>query len=104
MTLCLTNRKKKFFLAGYFYGCPLDPYVVLSPPRGAAGGDEFRVQSFGEGSSGFIQPVWLALAQYNMFLNVSSNLYYLSLALPRGHFVRPVFCKMLINLWSPDPK
>jgi hypothetical protein len=61
MTLSLTSPKKLFF-AGYPYGCPLDPYVVLSPTRGAAGGDGFWVEPFGDGSSKFIQPVWQAVA------------------------------------------
>jgi hypothetical protein len=62
MTLYLTNQKTLIF-AGYPYGYPLDPYVVLSPTRGAAGSDGFWVQPFGDGSSGFIQPVRLAVAQ-----------------------------------------
>jgi hypothetical protein len=41
---------------------PLDPYVVFSPARGAAGGDGFWVQPCGDGSSGFIQPVRLVVA------------------------------------------
>jgi hypothetical protein len=56
------NKLKKIFLAGYSYGYPLDSYMVLSPTRGATGGDEFWVQPFGDGSSGFIQPVRLAVA------------------------------------------
>jgi hypothetical protein len=62
MILSLTSRKT-FFYAGYSFGYPLDPYVVLSPTRGAARGDGFWVQPFGDGSSGFIQPVRLAVAQ-----------------------------------------
>jgi hypothetical protein len=61
MTLSLTSPKKLFF-AGYPYDCPLDPYVVLSPTRGAAGGDGFWMQPFRDGSSRFIQPVRLAVA------------------------------------------
>jgi hypothetical protein len=38
MILCLT--KKKLCFAGYPYGYPLDPYMVISPTREAAGGDE----------------------------------------------------------------
>jgi hypothetical protein len=52
--LSLTNQKI-FIFAGYPYGHPLDPYVVLSLTRGGAGGDGFWV-------SGFIQPVWLVVA------------------------------------------
>jgi hypothetical protein len=55
--------KKNLILASYSYGYPLDPYVVLSPTRGAACGDGFWVQPFGDGSSGFIQPVRMAIAQ-----------------------------------------
>jgi hypothetical protein len=36
--------------------------VVLSPTKEAAGGDEFWVQLFEDGSSRFIQPVRLAVA------------------------------------------
>jgi hypothetical protein len=45
------NKPKKFFLVGYSYGYAMDPYAVLSPTRGAAGGDGFWVQPFGDGSS-----------------------------------------------------
>jgi hypothetical protein len=61
MTLSLTNQKILIY-AGYPYGYPLDPYVVLSLARGAAGGDGFWVQPFGDGSSGFIQLVRLVVA------------------------------------------
>jgi hypothetical protein len=57
------NKLKKLCLVGYSYGYPLDPYVVLSPTREAAGGDRFWVQPFGDNSSRFIQPVRLTLAQ-----------------------------------------
>jgi hypothetical protein len=43
-----------------FLWLPLDLYVLLSPTRGATIGDIFGVQPFGDGSSGFIQPVQLA--------------------------------------------
>jgi hypothetical protein len=62
MTMSLTNRKILLF-AGYSYGYPLDTYVVLSPTRGAAGGDGFWVQPVGDGSMGFITPVRVAVAQ-----------------------------------------
>jgi hypothetical protein len=35
-------------------------YVVLSPTIGAAGCHGFWVQLFGVGSTGYIQPIWLA--------------------------------------------
>jgi hypothetical protein len=56
------KTKKTLIFVGYPYGYPLDPYVVLSPTREAAGGDGFWVQLFGDGSSGYIQPVRLAVA------------------------------------------
>jgi hypothetical protein len=56
------NNPKKFFLAGYSYGYPLDLYVVLSLTRGGAEGNGFWVQPFGDGSSGFIQPVRVAVS------------------------------------------
>jgi hypothetical protein len=34
------KSKKKLCLAGYPYGYPLVPYMVISPTREAAGGDE----------------------------------------------------------------
>jgi hypothetical protein len=49
--------------SGYPYGYSLDLYVVLSPTRETAGGDGFWVQPFGDGSSGSIQPVRVAIAQ-----------------------------------------
>jgi hypothetical protein len=61
MILCLTNRKK-LLPAGYPYGYPLDLYVVLSPIRGAAGGDGFWVQPFGNGRSGVIHLMRVAIA------------------------------------------
>jgi hypothetical protein len=60
---CIFNKtKKKLIYAGYPYGYPLDPYVVLSPARGAVEGDGFWVQPCGDGSSGFIQLVRLVVA------------------------------------------
>jgi hypothetical protein len=59
MILFSTNQKNHPFCK-LFLWLPKDPYVVLSPTRGAAGGDGFWVQPFGDGSSGFIQPVRLA--------------------------------------------
>jgi hypothetical protein len=56
------NKPKKLLPTSYPYGCPLDPYVVLSPTRGASGGDGFRVQLVGDGRSRFIQPVRVAIA------------------------------------------
>jgi hypothetical protein len=61
MTLCLTNRRK-IFLACYSYGYPLDPYVVLSSSREAAGYDRFWMKPFEDGSLKFIQPVRVAIA------------------------------------------
>ena len=51
---------KHIFFAGYPFGYPLDPYVVLSPTSGHAQGHGFWVQHFGDGSQGFTQPVRLA--------------------------------------------
>jgi hypothetical protein len=48
------SKSKKYFLAGYLCDYSLDPYVILSPTRGAAGGDGFWMQPFGDGNSGFI--------------------------------------------------
>jgi hypothetical protein len=56
------KKPKKLLRAGYPYGFPPDPYVVLSPTRGAVGGDEFWVQPFRDGSLRFIQPVRMAIA------------------------------------------
>jgi hypothetical protein len=53
--------KKTLIFAGYPYGYPLNSFVVLSLTRGAVGGDGFWVQSFGDGSSGYIQPARLAV-------------------------------------------
>jgi hypothetical protein len=58
----LQQIEKIILFASYFYGYLLDPYVVLSPIRGAAGDDGFRVQPFGDGSSRFIQPVQVKVA------------------------------------------
>jgi hypothetical protein len=55
------NKQKALIFAGYPYGYQLDSYMVLSPTRGAAGGNGFWVQPFGDGSLGYIQPVWLAV-------------------------------------------
>jgi hypothetical protein len=57
------NKSKKIFIfAGYPYGHPLDPYVVLSQIRGGAGGDGLWVQPFGDRCSRFIQPARLVVA------------------------------------------
>jgi hypothetical protein len=62
------NTRNELYLANQrlshscrlFLWLPLDLYVLLSPTRGAATGDRFWVQSFGDSSSGFIQSVQLA--------------------------------------------
>jgi hypothetical protein len=51
LAIMINRAKENLFLAGYSYGYPLDPYVVISPTRRAAGGDRFWVQPFGDGSS-----------------------------------------------------
>jgi hypothetical protein len=61
MIIFLAIQKIKLF-AFYPYGYPLDPYVVLSSTKGAAGGDGLWVQPFVDGSSGFIDLVRLAVA------------------------------------------
>jgi hypothetical protein len=58
--LSLTNQLFHHF-AGFPFGYPLDPYVVLSPADGAAPGHGFWVQPFGNGCSGYIQPIWQAV-------------------------------------------
>jgi hypothetical protein len=62
MIISLTNQKT-LLSAGYSYGYPLNPYLVLSPTREAAGGDRFWVQPVGDGSMGFITPVRVTVAQ-----------------------------------------
>jgi hypothetical protein len=58
------NKPKKILrFAGYSYGYPLDSYVVLSPTREAVRGDGFWVQPIGNGSTRFITPVRVAVAQ-----------------------------------------
>jgi hypothetical protein len=54
--------KTSLFLQVILYGHPLDPYMVLSPTRGGGDGDDFWVQPFGNGCSGFIQPMRLTVA------------------------------------------
>jgi hypothetical protein len=49
------------FLAGYPFGYPLDPYVVLSPAGGPTPGHGYWVQPFGDGSTGYLQPIWVAV-------------------------------------------
>jgi hypothetical protein len=61
MILSSTNQKIPF-LAGYLYGYPLDPYMVLSPAKEAVGVDGFWVQPFRDGSTGLTQPVRMAVA------------------------------------------
>jgi hypothetical protein len=61
MILSSTNRKISF-LGGYLYGYSLDPYMIISPIKGAVGVDGFWVQPFRDGSTGFTQPVWMTFA------------------------------------------
>jgi hypothetical protein len=57
--LSLTNYVSRLF-AGYPFNCPLDPYVVLSPAGGAAPRHGYWVQPFGDGSTGYLQPIRVA--------------------------------------------
>jgi hypothetical protein len=57
------NKPKNTPFAGYSYGYPLNPYVVLSPTREAAGGDRFWVEPVGDGSTRFITPVRVTVGQ-----------------------------------------
>jgi hypothetical protein len=45
----------------YSFGYALDPYVILSPAGGCLPVYRYLVQPLGEGSTGFIQPVRLAV-------------------------------------------
>jgi hypothetical protein len=62
------NTRNELYLANQrlshscmlFLWLALHLYVLLSPTRGAATGDKFWVQPFGDSSSGFIQSVQLA--------------------------------------------
>jgi hypothetical protein len=57
------NKQKKTYLyAGYPHDYPLDLFVVLSSARGEEGRHGFWVQPYGDGHSGFIQPVRLSIA------------------------------------------
>lgn len=56
----LAKAKDAALSPGYSLGYPLDPYVVLSTARGCAQRHGFWVQPFGNGSTGYIQPVRLA--------------------------------------------
>jgi hypothetical protein len=49
------------FFTGYSFGYPLDPYMVLSPTYGAPSGHGYLVQPFGNGSTGYIQPIRVAV-------------------------------------------
>jgi hypothetical protein len=57
--LYLTNQEHQLF-AGYFFGYPLDPYVVLSPTNRELAGYGFWMQPTEDSSMGYIQPVRLA--------------------------------------------
>jgi hypothetical protein len=48
-------------LAGYFFGYPLNPYVVFSPAGGAVPEHGYWVQPFGGGSTGYLQPIRLTV-------------------------------------------
>lgn len=54
------QAREDILYSGSPYGYSLDPYVVLSPVRGAAGCHGVWVQPTGDGSTGFLQPVWVA--------------------------------------------
>jgi hypothetical protein len=47
--IIIFNKLKTLHFCRLSYGHPLDPYVVLSPTRGAAGGDRFWAQLFRDG-------------------------------------------------------
>jgi hypothetical protein len=76
----------------------LDPYVVFSPTRGATGGDGFWVQPYGNGSSGFIQPVRLVIAQLNYQLMYHRNCFIFRWLVHVATLCDP----WIINFWDCD--
>ena len=50
------------FFAGYLQSYSLDPYVVLTHSYGLQGAFGYWVQPMGDGSSGYLQPIRMALA------------------------------------------
>jgi hypothetical protein len=54
------QMKLSIIFAGYSFGYPLYPYVVLFAAGGATPGYGYWVQPSGDGSTGFLQPVRLA--------------------------------------------
>jgi hypothetical protein len=56
----ILTKNTRFFFIGYPNCYPLELYVVVSLAGGAVLGHGFWVQPFGNGCSGFIQPVRLA--------------------------------------------
>ena len=57
-------EQRKYFklLAGYFQSYSLDPDVVLTHSYGLQGAFGYWVQPMGDGGSGYIQPVRMAVA------------------------------------------
>ncbi|XBI63841.1 hypothetical protein VPH35_044167 [Triticum aestivum] len=57
---------ERFFLrkmadAGYLQGHSVDPYVVATHSDGGQGAFGYCVYPMGDGSSGYFQPVWMAV-------------------------------------------
>jgi hypothetical protein len=57
------NRQHIFnFLAGHFQSYRMDPYMVLAHSYGLQEAIGYWVQPVGDGSTGYIQPVWMTVA------------------------------------------
>ena len=56
------NRQHINFFAGYLQSYSLDSYMILTHSYGLQGAFGYWVQPMGDGSSGYIQPVRMALA------------------------------------------
>jgi hypothetical protein len=90
--MILSQTEKAVHFAGYSFCYPLDPYMVLSPTRGAAGGDGFLVQPFGYDSTGETDSCVIGLVLDGW---PPQLLCILSLVDPCRNFMRPMSCKTL---------
>ena len=57
----MTLQVKYSFFAGYLPSHCADPYVVATHSDGGQGAFGYWIYPMGDGSSGYIQPVWMAV-------------------------------------------
>ena len=61
MIWSLTEQQILIFFAGYLPSHYVDPYVVATHSDGGQGAFGYWIYPMGDGSTGYFQPVWMAV-------------------------------------------